>query len=366
MDELRELRHHVEATEGRIEAHCAAMVEELKNPSAERDRGAVDDARHRVMILRNDMRGLIDRLDGAMRTLSLQTLPGRPAAEMREIAAVQTFLRGVRYRYLRWAQIDSAVQRVLDWQGAPLLGAIPDPGTVAGQQLLATDAAFRRLHGFVNQAGQDDGAEAMGCFADIPLHASAFAELAHAAMRVGLAQGRVGRQRFLDVGCGCGLKLIQAVQFFAEAHGVEYDPGYAAAARQLIALAGCGREKVFEGDALEFDDYGQYDVIYMYRPLKDETLMTRLEDLILTQAAPGTVVIAPYSGFQAQPDRKACARIEGELYLVGATEAEAETLRTAAERFLPANVPLARDASAADSYLAPIIAACWLNGCLVT
>ena len=52
--------------------------------------------------------------------------------------------------------------------------------------------------------------------------------------------------------------------------------------------------RIMRGDALEFDRYGDYDVVYMYRPLRDPELMKRLLRRIAAQLKPGAVMIDVY------------------------------------------------------------------------
>jgi SAM-dependent methyltransferase len=91
---------------------------------------------------------------------------------------------------------------------------------------------------------------------------------------------------FLDVGAGVGSKMMLAEEIFGlTVHGVERVPEYAAAARQR-GLA------VDEADALGWDSYSDYDVIFFNRPFHDQDQQKKLEQQVFEDMKPGAVVIA--------------------------------------------------------------------------
>ncbi|OAI39240.1 hypothetical protein AYO40_01335 [Planctomycetaceae bacterium SCGC AG-212-D15] len=98
------------------------------------------------------------------------------------------------------------------------------------------------------------------------------------------------RGRFLDVGCGLGEKvfLAYALGAFTQCDGLEYDARTAAVAQFLFKQLGDSIYplQVFRADALSFDHYGDYDVIYMYRPLRDRARMRQLVTRIVEQLRP--------------------------------------------------------------------------------
>lgn len=107
------------------------------------------------------------------------------------------------------------------------------------------------------------------------------------------------RGRFLDVGCGIGEKVFLAyvLGVFTQCDGLEYDAQTAAVAEFLFKQLG-GAEayplQVIRGDALAFDHYGDYDVIYMYRPLNDRERMRQLVARIAEQLRPQAVLCDVY------------------------------------------------------------------------
>lgn len=181
----------------------------------------------------------------------------------------------------------------------------------------------------LNPASQDPAMAARGSYADIRLSPAAFVAHLHAAYRVLRAGRRVKPVRFLDVGCGGGVKVLMARAFFERCEGIELDPGYAEAARRLLAgLAPAAR--VHETDALTFEGYGDYEVVYFYKPIREPEPLRDLERRIAAQARPGTVLIAPYPDFRARAAALDCGHVEGSLFLAGTSEDAARALREAA------------------------------------
>ncbi|RVT84131.1 class I SAM-dependent methyltransferase [Rhodobacteraceae bacterium CCMM004] len=238
---------------------------------------------------------------------------------------------GLRLALNRWPRIRAAVDEALPGRPRPLFpprrrGVDPWAGRDA-----VGDALFGTLHQVLGAPAQDADAEAHGCFADIGLPHSLFMLNAHAAYRVWLALRRKGGADFLDVGCGGGLKVLSAAGFFARCTGLEYDPGYAAAAGDLLRRAGTGNCRILNGDALTYDNYDRYDVVYLYRPMRHEAALHALERRIVSQVRPGTILIAPYKGFAQRQGGEGCQPLGGALYVAGYTGAEARRLRRQAE-----------------------------------
>ncbi|MEM1267854.1 MAG: class I SAM-dependent methyltransferase [Pseudomonadota bacterium] len=185
-----------------------------------------------------------------------------------------------------------------------------------------------------NQPQHPDMAE-YGSYSDVRLSPVAFGEYVHAAYRIMLALRGERHIKFLDVGCGGGVKVLSAAHFFRRSDGIELDPGYADAARTLFDAfpqEGC---RVFEEDALGSERYGEYDVIYFFQPMQDSEKLTALEDRIVEMARPGTLLIAPYPGFRERIEELNTASVAGRIYIKGWTQDEADTLRARAELIGP-------------------------------
>jgi 2-polyprenyl-3-methyl-5-hydroxy-6-metoxy-1,4-benzoquinol methylase len=103
--------------------------------------------------------------------------------------------------------------------------------------------------------------------------------------------------KFIDVGCGIGTKLVTAAQRGFDVYGVELDPRYVKIATRLLKVTsdeGYIRRfdyKVFQSNAMRHD-YSNYDVIYFYCPFSDHVKEKKLEERIVTQAKPGTIILA--------------------------------------------------------------------------
>lgn len=91
--------------------------------------------------------------------------------------------------------------------------------------------------------------------------------------------------RFLAIGCGPGPDLILAREIFGlDVTGIEVEPEAAAAA----VSQGFG---VLTVDALEFGDYGKYDLLWFNRVFRDPVLQAALEQRIWEGMTAGAVVI---------------------------------------------------------------------------
>ncbi len=207
----------------------------------------------------------------------------------------------------------------------------------------AGDRAFDRLRKAVNPHKQTESAKELGSFADIALPQSEFLDLALAAWRLLKAQRRMEETRFLDVGCGSGLKVLSALEFFSRANGLEIDPAYADAARTLFETASDGRAEVLEGDAIDFASYDLFDVIYFYRPISKLEKLWQLEERIAKTARPGTVLIAPYGQFAPRAEGLGCAAVTSRIYLAGTGPRKAASLRVDAELIGTTTAPPRRE-----------------------
>ena len=197
---------------------------------------------------------------------------------------------------------------------------------------------------------------------DIALPATHFEALVHAAYRICLAQGRTTPPRFLDVGCGGGTKIWAALPYFPDASGLENNPTQvqvgAAAMAKLNAPAGC----IMEADARRFFDYSSYDVIYFYQPLKDLDGLREMEDQILEQARPGTILIAPYAAFSAAEGDLRCSRIAPSIYVAGLAPSQTEKLCARAEMIGTDAPEHSNSFDAALGYWRPVVDASRRNG----
>jgi SAM-dependent methyltransferase len=90
---------------------------------------------------------------------------------------------------------------------------------------------------------------------------------------------------FLDVGCGPGTKMLLASHFYGlDASGIEISPEMAKEAEKHGA--------VFWGDALQAAPgaYTGTDLIWLYRPFRDQLLEEQLEARVMDEMKPGAIL----------------------------------------------------------------------------
>lgn len=88
---------------------------------------------------------------------------------------------------------------------------------------------------------------------------------------------------FLGVGCGVGTKERLAREVFGLVpRGIEIDPAMAKVASVHVPVRVC--------DALDFREYGDFDVIWLYRPFRDPVLEAELEQQIMDAMKPGAIL----------------------------------------------------------------------------
>lgn len=96
---------------------------------------------------------------------------------------------------------------------------------------------------------------------------------------------------FVDVGCGPGdkLHLAKSIQPRSQITGIEFDSELAGVAKKA-----CPWANVIQSDAVDVD-YGEFDVIYTFRPIQDERQFFNLERRIARTMKPGAVFISAHA-----------------------------------------------------------------------
>ncbi len=167
-----------------------------------------------------------------------------------------------------------------------------------------------------------------GRYPFVPFDPALFVALLQGAWRVLAAEGRAAGARFLDVGAGAGTKLLIAERIFPRADGLEIDSGHLARSACVTDRLAPGN-RLIAGDALRFEGYGDYDVIYWCAPLREPEALAAMEGRILDTARPGTVLIAPF----VMPSLVCrLPQIAHRMVVVGRDEAGLAALRAEAER----------------------------------
>jgi hypothetical protein len=101
--------------------------------------------------------------------------------------------------------------------------------------------------------------------------------------------------QFLEVGCGCGTRMLIARELFGlDVHGIDRVPAYVEQARELGLKAGVA-------DALGWDQYGKFGLLWFNRPFRDPAMQRQLEAQVWAGMAPGAVVIA--ANLESPPPR---------------------------------------------------------------
>lgn len=279
---------------------------------------------------RSDLRNVMTRFEREQRVIAKEDRDqGREAVE------ISRHFKRLRHRLQLLNRISRAIDKAHHAKRHALYATLPEKHSIEAQQDRVLEAVMATLHLVINPQVQSETAQEIGCFHDIPLSTAAFLAHAHVAYRVALAQKRMGPLRFLDVGCGGGMKVLLASEVFSEADGLDYDQGYVAAATEVFHRAQAHRCSAFHANALTFDRYDRYDVIYFFQPMSDDAGLRALEDQVLAKARPGTIIIAPYQKFLLRVEELDCVRITDCVYVTGIDEQAGEWLHDEAQRMGP-------------------------------
>jgi hypothetical protein len=96
----------------------------------------------------------------------------------------------------------------------------------------------------------------------------------------------------LEVGCGIGTRMRVAHDLYGlDCHGIDRVPEYVAQATELLpeGMPGVTAEVA---DALGWDGYGKYDLLWFNRPFADRVLQRQLEAQVWSDMKPGDAAAA--------------------------------------------------------------------------
>lgn len=274
----------------------------------------------------------------------------------------ERFLRLMHVRLALWHKVLDAADHVDAGHEWPLLPPPRDRFDLGAPEERIMARVFTRAHLAVNMTPQGAESSDLGCFPDIPLNVGSFLVNAHLAYRVLLARKQERPFRFIDVGCGGGVKVILAADLFDRADGLEYDAGYVETARQTVRATKAARSEIVQADGITYGGYSDYDVIYFYQPMSKADGLLAMEEQIATTAVPGTILIAPYEGFLRRAEGVGCMRLCDRVYVTGLDEAGAEALRAEVMRMGPHVVEPDERLPANLGWLRPLWQACQANG----
>jgi 2-polyprenyl-3-methyl-5-hydroxy-6-metoxy-1,4-benzoquinol methylase len=103
--------------------------------------------------------------------------------------------------------------------------------------------------------------------------------------------GKVEKLKFLDCGCGIGNVVLLATLAGLDAYGLEYDEKTLNTGREFLKLFGVdGEKRLFQGDLLTFDNFGDYDILYGYCPMSNGELEQQFEHRLASQMKIGAMV----------------------------------------------------------------------------
>lgn len=318
MKALSELCDEVSALEGQLGRSVEQIARELLRPTVERDTGRIGHAMVEMERLHGPLKDLGSRAHKAAKD---------PASDR----GLRRQVRDARFRLKLWEDFHHIMDEEVPHGPRPLFMPRPKEDGRALFQRLVASWTYNAHHANSNPLAVGDPDPTVERFGDIALSFWDFVETMHATYRVALAQKRPRPMRFLDVGCGGGTKLQIASALFEEVHGLEIEPQFAAAARDQIARAGPSTAEIIEGDALKFEGYGAYDIVYFYWPIRDPDLLALMHARIVEMVRPGTILVAPYEGFVDASRSLDCVRLKHWIYVAGITASEAEDLIGEAE-----------------------------------
>ncbi len=272
-------------------------------------------------------RSRLSALHRAMRTMGREARINKRTIPMDLQRRIAKETKHLYRRIMKWDHVGDLIERHADPEVTPL---IVYPELQEADEML--DLFHMALFDMVKRGSQSNDAKTVGCFADIPMPIRPYEMLLRAAYRLLLIQGRADTAKFLDVGCGGGSKVLAASVYFDVCHGLEYDPEYVAAAEQLFDRTKNAACHVFQGDGRTFDGYDQYDVIYFYRPMREDKLLIEMENQIFETARPGTVVLAPYTTSLSKRIENERPQIGHCIFLAGMSQSEQDAIKYEAER----------------------------------
>ena len=93
--------------------------------------------------------------------------------------------------------------------------------------------------------------------------------------------------KFIDIGCGIGNVMLLAELMDFAVYGIEKDEVPFQTAVKLM-----GEELVAQDDIWQFERFGDFDLIYYFRPFAAKELQLRFEKMVEDALRPGGILIA--------------------------------------------------------------------------
>lgn len=302
-------------------------------------------------------RSRLSALHRGMRTMGREARVNKRKISLEMQRKIAKEMRQLSRRIMKWDHIGDLIERHANPEMTPL---IVYPELQIADEML--DLFHMALFDMAKSPSQSNDAKTVGCFADIPMPIRPYEMLLRAAYRLLLVQDRADTAKFLDVGCGGGTKVLAASVYFPECHGLEYDPEYVAAAEHLFKRTANTDCHVFEGDGRVFDGYDQYDVIYFYRPMREDKLLIEMENQVFETARPGTVILAPYTTSLSKRTENERPHVGHCIFLAGLSQDEQDSIKYEAERTDTQKINRARNMRFDTGFWEPILNVATFNG----
>lgn len=323
MKALNNLISEVNKLEQQLADHIANLATQLEPLPNDRDTSALEYAWGKAMSSRHKLERCLKhslrKVNAIKETEEVNWL--RLKVARRDLKAVKSRLR-------IWSRCRMIVSEQMFFDPCEL-ASTKDPQVMNHVMKLF----FGAVHKIANPTADKQGADAKshGCHPDIPYPMDWFSNMIGAAHRICLALQKQRPIRFLDVGCGGGTKVLAASTCFDVCTGLEYDKNTVATGRQLLEFLGIEQCKLIHGDAFEFTDYGEYDVIFFYKPVMGIDRMAALEDRVFSQAKPGTVILAAGGLNTHDLNSKGVRELVNNIFITGMSEDEASDIGNTAE-----------------------------------
>jgi len=350
MNALQKLISRVNKLEEQLAGDIAKVAAELEPLPDDRDTAALEIAWGGATSTR---RKLANCLKDGLRQIKATEGKGI------QLNAARKDLKAAKSRLRIWARMDSIVRSQLLCEPREL---VPLQDVEVLDQVV--ELFFDSMHKIANPAAVKQGGDAKshGHYHDIPYAMSLFSKMIGAAFRICLALKRERPLRFLDVGSGGGTKVLAATARFDVCHGLEYQKEAVTTGRGFLKMLDLEQCKLIRGDALEFLNYGDYDVIYFYRPLREREKMVQMEERIFAQAQPGTVILAGDGLFADDLPDKGVHELANHIYVTGRTKDEALEIGKTAEQMGLMAPSLGRTKVSRLGYWTPLLEVSARNG----